>query len=131
MSASVGRLAASLLIETESVRSAERWANEMTDPGSSGGHSQSYSSSRKERGETKSCDMQSVCEERGRLQLHTGGKKAKAAQLQLPPQFRLAEKSPAKKEEQRRVCEEALTNARTLAAIHHITHYLESRFNTK
>lgn len=62
MSASVGRLAASLLIETESVRSAERWANEMTDPGSSGGHSQSYSSSRKERGETKSCVMQSVCE---------------------------------------------------------------------
>lgn len=37
--------------------------------------------------------MQSVCEERGRLPLHTGGKKAKAAQLQLPPQFRLAEKS--------------------------------------
>lgn len=52
--------------------------------------------------------MQSVCEERGRLQLHTGGKKAKAAQLQLPPQFRLAEKSPVKKEEQRRVCEEGL-----------------------
>lgn len=83
MSASVGRLAASLLIETESVRSAERWANEMTDPGSSGGHSQSYSSSRKERGETKSCDMQSICEAQGRLQLHTGGKSQ--TQLQLPP----------------------------------------------
>lgn len=84
MSASVGRLAASLLIETESVRSAERWANEMTDPGSSGGHSQSYSSSRKERGETKSCDMQSICEAKGRLQIHTGGK-TNPTQLQLPP----------------------------------------------
>ncbi|KAG7511357.1 hypothetical protein JOB18_047719 [Solea senegalensis] len=47
----------------------------MTDPGSSGGHSQSYSSSSEERGETKSCDMQSVCEAQGRLQLHTGDKK--------------------------------------------------------
>lgn len=74
--------------------------------------------------------MQSVCEERGRLQLHTGGKKAKAAQLQLPPQFRLAMKSPVKKEEQR-VCEEGLTSAHILTAIHHITHYPESRFNTK
>ncbi|KAK2825909.1 hypothetical protein Q5P01_020123 [Channa striata] len=44
----------------------------MTDPGSSGGHSQSYSSSRKKRGETKSCDMQSICEAKGRLQIHTG-----------------------------------------------------------
>lgn len=53
MSASVGRLAAGLLIETESVLSAERWANEMTDPGSSGGHSQSCSSSAQERGEER------------------------------------------------------------------------------
>lgn len=48
-----------------------------------------------------------VCARNGDgFKLHTGGKKAKAAQLQLPPQFRLAEKSPVKKEEQRRVCEE-------------------------
>lgn len=99
MSASVGRLAASLLIETESVRSAERWANEMTDPGSGGGHSQSYSSSRKERGETKSCDMQSICEAQGRLQLHTGVK-AKAEQLQLPPQFSSAGSSPKERAEE-------------------------------
>lgn len=63
MSASVGRLAASLLIETESVRSAERWANEMTDPGSSGGHSQSYSSSREKREERANLVIcrESVC----------------------------------------------------------------------
>lgn len=110
MSASVGRLAASLLIETESVRSAERWANEMTDPGSSGGHSQSYSSSRKERGETKSCDMQSICEAKGRLQIHTGGK-TNPTQLQHPPNSPFAEESPRK--EQRRLSEGALS-ARTL-----------------
>lgn len=107
MSASVGRLAASLLIETESVRSAERWANEMTDPGSSGGHSQSYSSSRKERGETKSCDMQSICEAQGRLQLHTGGK----SQTQLPPNS-FSPRGVLKKK-QKRLYEEALA-ARTL-----------------
>lgn len=100
MSASVGRLAASLLIETESVRSAERWANEMTDPGSSGGHSQSYSSSRKERGETKSCDMQSICEAQGRLQLHTGGK-SQTNTAPTPTQFLFVEKSPEKKKAER------------------------------
>lgn len=107
MSASVGRLAASLLIETESVRSAERWANEMTDPGSSGGHSQSYSSSRKERGETKSCVMQSVCEAQGRLQLHTGGKR-QTNTAPTPTQFLLfffplAEKRPGVEEEEKKV----------------------------
>ena len=34
----------------------------MTEPGSSSGHSQSYNSYRK-RGETKSCDMQSMHED--------------------------------------------------------------------
>lgn len=98
MSASVGRLAASLLIETESVRCAERWANEMTDPGSSGGHSQSYSSSREERGETKSCDMQSICEAQEKLQLHTGGEIAESNTSSYShPIPCFAEKSPKEK----------------------------------
>lgn len=120
MSASVGRLAASLLIETESVRCAERWANEMTDPGSSGGHSQSYNSSRKERGETKSSDMQSVCEAQGRLQLHTGGK-SQSNTVPTPTQFRF--RSPKeKKKKQRRLYEQGFPSTDTSAATPHITH---------
>ncbi|KAK2891921.1 hypothetical protein Q8A73_017586 [Channa argus] len=99
-----------VLAETESDRSAERWANEMTDPGSSGGHSQSYSSSRKKRGETKSCDMQSICEAKGRLQIHTGGK-TNPTQLQLPPNSFSPSRVLQKK--QKRLSEEGLS-ARTL-----------------
>lgn len=45
-------------------------------------------------------------------------RKGKAAQLQLPPQFRLAEKRPVEKEEQRKVCEKAFASAQhTLVAI--------------
>lgn len=69
----------------------------MTDPGSSGGHSQSYSSSRKERGETKSCVMQSVCEAQGRLQLHTGGKR-QTNTAPTPTQFLLFFFSPRREE---------------------------------
>lgn len=42
MSVSVGSLAAGWLIEEAQFCSADRRENEMTEPGSSGGHSQSY-----------------------------------------------------------------------------------------
>lgn len=93
----------------------------MTDPGSSGGHSQSYNSSRKERGRPNLVICRVCARHRDGFN-STLGVKAKATQFQLPPNSVFAEKSPKKKKKQRRFYEQGFPSTDTSAATPHITH---------